>query len=242
MEVEFFDSLEEAQARIEEAMRAADARVRPWQAVIEPGEFFVTVAEDGLVIFGQVLEGYADARLRHYRFCRCYSVACPEGELGDVHVSTIWRLISREEFESAHQAGWVVGEPEADRGAADRGAAETPPPRPGPSCPGLAASLSRCMRSPEVSTRREGSGSVLLDQALEHVGVADLGRDAAVLVGMDADEPEGLVGARAQRIVYAVGKTLGHGGLEIEVQLLDLFRRQVGGPAHPDCAHRVGTD
>jgi hypothetical protein len=32
MEVEFFDSLEAAQARLREAMEAADARVKPWQA------------------------------------------------------------------------------------------------------------------------------------------------------------------------------------------------------------------
>ena len=45
--------------------------------------------EEDLAVFGEVLEGYQEAHLRHYRFCRCFSVACPEGEVGDVHVSTV---------------------------------------------------------------------------------------------------------------------------------------------------------
>lgn len=54
--------------------------------------------------------GFLDTepRLKHYRFCRCFSVACPEGELGDVHVSVVltggttgaalgrsWRVLGR---------------------------------------------------------------------------------------------------------------------------------------------------
>jgi len=63
---------------------------------------------------GEVLEGYQQAHLRHYRFCRCFSVACPEGEVGDVHVSTVLCLISRAFFEAMRQAGlpataWQAG-------------------------------------------------------------------------------------------------------------------------------------
>ena len=107
MEVEFFDSLEEAQARLRQAMEAADARVQQWQAAVKVGDCFIADSgEEGLVVFGEVLEGYREAHLRHYRFCRCFSVACPEGEVGDVHVSTVLCLIGRELFEAMRQEGW----------------------------------------------------------------------------------------------------------------------------------------
>lgn len=109
MEVEFFDSLEEAQARLRQAMEAADARVRRWQAAVKVGDCFIADGgEEDLVVFGEVLEGYAEPRLRHYRFCRCFSVACPEGELGDVHVSTILAVVSRAFFDEMRQAGWQM--------------------------------------------------------------------------------------------------------------------------------------
>jgi hypothetical protein len=131
MKVEFFDSMEQVAARLEQAMQAADARVRPWQAALAPGDCFIADGgEEDLLVFGEVLEGYAEARLRHYRFCRCHSVACPEGELGDVHVSTVLCRISRGFFEQMKAAGWAAEGPPArlvGDGAANRGAAETPP-------------------------------------------------------------------------------------------------------------------
>jgi len=109
MKVEFFDSVEEAQARLRQAMKAADAKVRLWQAAIGPGDCFVAdSSEEGLLVFGEVLEGYTELHLRHYRFCRCYSVACPEGELGDVHVSTVLCRVSRAFFEAMRQEGWQM--------------------------------------------------------------------------------------------------------------------------------------
>jgi len=110
MKVESFDSLEAAQQRLREAMEAADARVRPWQAAVGVGDCFVTDCggEEGFLIFGEVLKGYREERLRHYRFCRCFSAACPEGEVGDVHVSAILCVISREVFELARLHGWDV--------------------------------------------------------------------------------------------------------------------------------------
>jgi hypothetical protein len=111
MEVEFFDSLEAAQARLRQAMEAADTRVKPWQAAVAPGDCFVADGdEEGLLVFGEVLEGYTEAHLRHYRFCRCFSVACPEGEVGDVHVSTVLYVIARGVFELARQHGWDLEE------------------------------------------------------------------------------------------------------------------------------------
>ena len=114
MKVEFFDSMEQAAARLRQVMEAADARVRSWQAALAPGDCFIADGgEEGLLVVGEVLEGYAEARLRHYRFCRCYSSACPEGELGDVHVSTVLCRISRESFEQMRAAGWVPEGPSA---------------------------------------------------------------------------------------------------------------------------------
>ena len=111
MEVEFFDSHEAAIQRLRQAMEAADARVRPWQAALRVGDCILSIVEDGLVVFGEVLEGYQEPHLKHYRFCRCFSVACPEGELGDVHVSTVACRISRQFFEEMRQAGWAMEGP-----------------------------------------------------------------------------------------------------------------------------------
>ena len=109
MKVEFFDSLEEAQACLRQAMEAADAHVKPWQAAVKVGDCFIADGgEEDLVVFGEVLEGYTELHLRHYRFCRCFSVACPEGEVGDVHVSTVLCLVSRAFFEAMRQAGWQM--------------------------------------------------------------------------------------------------------------------------------------
>ena len=109
MEVEFFDTLEAVQARLRRAMKAADARVKLWQAAVKVGDTFVADGgEEDLAVFGEVLEGYTEAHLRHYRFCRCYSVACPEGELGDVHVSTILCPVSRAFFEAMRREGWQM--------------------------------------------------------------------------------------------------------------------------------------
>ena len=111
MEVEFFDSHEAAARRLREATEAAEARVAPWRAALRPGECFLSIVEDGLVVFSGALEGYQEPHLKHYRFCRCFSVACPEGELGDVHVSTVACRISRRFFEEMRQAGWAMEGP-----------------------------------------------------------------------------------------------------------------------------------
>jgi len=90
-------------------MEAADARVKPWQAAVKVGDCFIADSgEEDLLVFGEVLEGYTEAHLRHYRFCRCFSVGCPEGEVGDVHVSTILAVVSRAFFEAMRQAGWQM--------------------------------------------------------------------------------------------------------------------------------------
>jgi len=57
-----------AQARLRQATEAADARVKPWQAAVKVGDCFIADSgEEDLVVFGEVLEGYQEAHLRHYR-------------------------------------------------------------------------------------------------------------------------------------------------------------------------------
>jgi hypothetical protein len=153
--------MEEAMERLEQARRAADARVRPWQAAIAPGQCFIADGEDDLVVFGEVLEGYAEPRLRHYRFCRCHSVACPEGELGDVHVSTIQRRISREEFEQARAGGWAV-----------ETAGGNPGGPPGPICHRAAERAELRDRCPRDSTCRRHHLSCMAQGALKGVGAS----------------------------------------------------------------------
>ncbi len=108
MEFEAFDSLEDMMARLNEQIERADAHVQPWQAKIKPGDYFRRSSGYGFDIYGEVLpeEEPREPRLRHYRFCQCYSVACPEGEMGDVHVSTIETLLTKSEFSTAQEQGW----------------------------------------------------------------------------------------------------------------------------------------
>ena len=108
MGVESFGDIDEFFERHEKRMEQADARVKPWQAEIKPGDYFVRNSPHGFNIYGEILEEEEprDKHLQYYRLCRGYSVACPEGEMGDIHVSQIEALISRETFEAMRKRGW----------------------------------------------------------------------------------------------------------------------------------------
>lgn len=97
---------------INKARVVADSRVKQWQAVIKAGDYFVQATPYGFLIFGQVLESdnefYKSEEGKNYRFCKCYSVACPEGELGDVHVSVIGLVIEEQVFNRFKDKGWLV--------------------------------------------------------------------------------------------------------------------------------------
>ncbi len=109
MQVIPFDSFDEMFEHLRKEREAADARVQPWQAAIKPGDHFQRASGYGFNIYGVVLKEEAprESDLRHYRFCECYSIACVEGELGDVHVSTIEKILSPHEFQTAKQRGWL---------------------------------------------------------------------------------------------------------------------------------------
>ncbi len=119
----------------QEATEAAAAaeRVQPFQKLLKPGDFFVRAQSD-FIIYGEILDPTPDpiseegldeeeleeARAEHafelklrnqphmaaYRFSRCFSRICPQGEMGDIHISTVVKVISKESFEKARRANW----------------------------------------------------------------------------------------------------------------------------------------
>jgi hypothetical protein len=118
-------------AEEEQNRLAADENVRPEQ-LLEAGDFFLRLAH-GIRIYGKILdvgEFYLDGRtvdaldedereeydeevaqykqphMRFYRFTKCYSQACPSGELGDIHLSTVTRKLTAGEFEAAKKTSW----------------------------------------------------------------------------------------------------------------------------------------
>jgi len=117
-----------------EARQIADSKVAPEQVALKPGDFCVRVAhgitiyseildaanlllngrqvndldEDELEEYQDVLDSYKEEALKHYRFTRSYSYLCPQGELGDIHISTVHRIITKEEFLAAQCKGWVA--------------------------------------------------------------------------------------------------------------------------------------
>jgi len=106
MGVEFFDTAGAAGDAVTEALEAADARAVEWQTELKPGDCFMCDSGEGFPLFGELLESYSEERLRHCRLCKCYSVVCPQGELGGVHVSTIRCIVSRGLFERLRAQGW----------------------------------------------------------------------------------------------------------------------------------------
>jgi len=108
MAIEGFDSFEEMMRHLRRDMDTADARVAAWQVAIKTGDYFRKPTNYGFQIYGEVLseDEPRESGLEHYRFCHCYSVACPTGEMGDIHVSTIERLLTKLEFDEARRRNW----------------------------------------------------------------------------------------------------------------------------------------
>jgi hypothetical protein len=115
-----------------EARTAADASVTPSQEALKPGDYCLREAH-GLAIYSEILDAaevilggrdfkdldpedqeevtdtrksYAQPHMRYYRFTRSYSRACPNGELGDIHVSTVKKVLTAVQFQAAREAGW----------------------------------------------------------------------------------------------------------------------------------------
>ncbi len=127
MKLVTFATMEEAIEHMDESRKAADAAVDPYVDA-QIGAFFVRVAS-GYLIYGEILdpskpldegehdpeyleeiaeEGkiYDRPHMKHYRFARCFSAACVEGELGDIHVATIAHILTKDQFELAQKLEW----------------------------------------------------------------------------------------------------------------------------------------
>jgi hypothetical protein len=111
--------------------QAADENVKPDQ-ILAKGEFFLREAH-GFQIYGEILDVgdllldgrnladldedereeydeeaavYAQPHMKFYRFTKSHSKLCPHGELGDIHLSTVTRKLTRQEFQAAKTRGW----------------------------------------------------------------------------------------------------------------------------------------
>lgn len=128
MEFRSYGSLDEMLDSMRKDQEAAEGRVASWQNDLKPGDLFVRSAE-GVAIYCEVLDPalpadkgqysqehlddlresaawYNEPHMKPFRFCRAFSVYCPRGELGDVHISTASAKITPEHFENAKARGW----------------------------------------------------------------------------------------------------------------------------------------
>jgi hypothetical protein len=127
MHIQTFDTDEEMFKAMDDARQAADSRVLSWQSKVKPGDYYLRfLPDEGLIVYGEIkdrLEGAepdeleylkeldSQPHMRNYRFGRHYSAACEDGELGDVHVSSIGMLLTRKEFERAREKHWPIEGP-----------------------------------------------------------------------------------------------------------------------------------
>jgi len=91
-------------------MERADSHIQGWQRQVTRGDCFKRL-QDGLEIYGEVLDDYDMKDMQNLRRCRCYSLACPEGEVGNIHVVTIDSLITRgtlEKVKGKLQKAWKM--------------------------------------------------------------------------------------------------------------------------------------
>lgn len=122
-----FDSYEDMQAAMTEAREKADAVVTTGQAALKPGDLVIRHdAESGLVIYSELRDPVAGEReagaddaeiayvtnlynephMRNFRFGKHFSEACPEGELGDLHVCVVVGIMDRAAFEWFRENTW----------------------------------------------------------------------------------------------------------------------------------------
>jgi hypothetical protein len=93
MQIEFCESIEGLVRSEGIAIKAANDRSLEWQRRMQKGDCFRRMY-DGLEIYGEVLGDYG----KGIKVCRCYSLLCPEGETGCVHVSQMSELIDNAIF------------------------------------------------------------------------------------------------------------------------------------------------
>lgn len=129
-------SLEDFFAAETTAAAAAAERVQEFQKALKPGDYIVR-SQNGFIIYGEIIDpvvkmlddetGLSEEQLEEmqaehdyeiqlrnqphmaaYRFSKCFSQLCPQGELGDLHISTVTKVISKESFDEARNHGWPM--------------------------------------------------------------------------------------------------------------------------------------
>jgi hypothetical protein len=106
------------------ARESADSRINPTRAGIKPGQYFINFRYGSdLPIFGEILdyktlgideeeqkyinESYEQPNMKYYRPSHAFSVACPMGEYGDVHLSEIDAIMGKDLFNFYQENDWV---------------------------------------------------------------------------------------------------------------------------------------
>ena len=132
VDVTYYNSDEDMWEDLGRQMKAADARVTEAQKKYRPGDIVMSDSGYGFPIFHEILdiekvvkeglwkyddyedEGiytldlYGEPHMKYYCFSKSYSEACPEGELGDFHISQGLYRIPRRAFEELKENGFVL--------------------------------------------------------------------------------------------------------------------------------------
>ncbi len=134
--VETFDSFEDAQAELASRVEIAKQQIKDFQQIFLDGKshYFlrlVAFCADVLLIVGHTIDveengkemaakypedwspeetaGMWENLANGFAFTKCYSVAEPNGELGDTHIATMLE-ISKEDFELCQEHGFNLAD------------------------------------------------------------------------------------------------------------------------------------
>lgn len=106
----FVSGLDDFLCLEEMAQGFAAADIKRWQRELKTGDCFVHFAE-GIAIYSEILADEDDPEDNgDYRFTKSYSIVCDDGELGSVHLSVVYKKLSREQFEGLRAKGWPADE------------------------------------------------------------------------------------------------------------------------------------
>ena len=94
------DNFEDFISLEQEAQKQASLQIQPWQREVKPGDFIVRKSQ-GFDIFCEVLPTDPEETMSDYRLVKAFSEVCPQGEMGDIHISTIHLVINQLLFEAA---------------------------------------------------------------------------------------------------------------------------------------------
>ena len=129
MNIKAYATDEELFEDLRRTREAADSAVGPEHTQYKVGTYYARfMPEFGFIIYGEIRDPIQDeidagadeeevefqrylraqSHMEHYKYTKSYSVACVEGEYGDVHVSTMNVPLTKEEFERAQDLGWPV--------------------------------------------------------------------------------------------------------------------------------------